>query len=104
MALFRLLLSTAQFERNRVDYHSVHCWHIARSRQCTCEDASLRSIYLDNYQAFFRYSTIIRHTKSQLLSDEQDGVARDSLAALEFFLSLSETSLRATELSSFILV
>jgi len=102
VALFRLAVSSADFEYGVYSYHSVQCWHIPGSPECTCIDTLMRNIDLNSYQFGLRGSTLPQHAKSRLLPDKQDNVARDSLIVLKFFLSLSETSPRAAELSSFI--
>ena len=103
-ALFRLALSTADFFHSFPSLHSVHCWQFSRSPQCTCEGTYIRNLPLGNYQDALYDSILIRHGKSQLLPDWQGDIPHDSLVVLKFILSLSETSQRATELSSFILV
>jgi len=102
VALFRLAVSSNAFGLYSSSYHSVQCWHISRSPKCTCIDAYIHNIKLDNYQSNLRNSTLIQHAKSQLLPDDQGDIAQDSLVVLKFFLSLSETSPLAIELSSFI--
>ena len=100
-ALFRLAISTAEFKGFN-SHHSVECWHISRSPQCTCLDAYMCHIPLVTYQGVLNDSTLFKDARSRLAEDTTAGVAKDSLFVLQFFLSLSKTSQRATDLSYFI--
>jgi len=102
VALFRLAFSSTNIKNNFLSNHSVQCWHISRSVQCTCLDALMRYFSLEVYQEDLRNSALFQHANSRPLPDIQGDIARDSLVVLKFFLSLSETSPRAAELSSFI--
>jgi len=103
-ALFRLVTSTAEFMdgRNFFNYHSVDCWHISRTPQCTCLDAYMRHIPFPDYQGVLAHSTLFQDARSRLVENTDGSVAKDSLHVLQFFLSLSKTSERATDLSYFI--
>ena len=103
-AIFRLAISNADFEdvMNVVTFHSVECWHVTRSPQCTCIDTWMPPVTLDHCRKLFLESTLLQHARSQLVESRGDDVAKDSLYVLKFFLSLSKTSLRATELYPFI--
>ena len=103
-ALFRLAISTTNNDVNpfAISYHSVECWHVARSPQCTCIDTCLPHVTLDDCRKLFQESTIFQHARSRLVENRVDDVAKDALCVLKFFLSLSKTSLHATELSPFI--
>ena len=99
--MFRLATSTAEF-RGCYSYHSVECWHISRSPQCTCVDAFMRHIPLVTYQKVLADSTLFQDARSRLVENTDGGVEKDSFYALQFFLSLPKPSQQATELSSFI--
>jgi len=105
-AVLRLAISTAEF-RGEADHswcsrHSVDCWHISRIPQCTCLDAFMRNIPLRYYQKVLADSTLFQEARSHLVESIRAVVAKDFLDVLEFFLSLSKTSQRATEISPFI--
>jgi len=99
--MFRLATSTAGFG-GFDSYHSVECWHIFRSPQCTCIDAYMRHIPLSIYQKVLADSTLFQDARSRLVENTDASVAKDYLYVLQFFLSLSKTSQRATELLPFI--
>jgi len=103
-AVFRLATSTAKFRNDtRVfGYHSVECWHISRTLQCTCIDAYTRRTALFAYQKVLADSTLFQDGRSQLMENKDAGVVKDSLCVLQFFLSLSKTSQRAAEISPFV--
>ena len=102
IALFRLSLSLVNFPFRDISRHSVQCWLVVRSAQCTCLDAWVRNIPIGGYQTILCQSTLLQRSKSRMLPDGQGDVAKDSLSVLQFILSLSETSQRAIQLSSFI--
>jgi len=103
-AMFRLATSTAEFRSGTrlISYHSVDCWHISRSPQCTCVDAYMRHVFFSTYQKVLADSTLFQDARSRLVENTDGGVQKDSLYVLQFFLSLSKTSQRTNELSLFI--
>ena len=101
-ALFRLVISTTSAVTNAFSYHAVECWHVSRFPQCTCIDTWIRHVTPDECRGLFQESTLIQHARSRLVETRGDDVAKDSLCVLKFFLSLSRTSVRATELLPFI--
>ena len=63
----------------------------------------MRHVALYDIQKVFGDSTLFQHcARSRLVENTSDDIAKDSLYALQFFLSLSETSQQAIELSPFI--
>jgi len=100
-AMFRLATSTVEFGGFN-SYHSVDCWHIFCSPQCTCVDAFMRHLDFSTYQKVLADSTLFQDARSRLVENTDAAVEKDSLYVLQFFLSLSKTSQRATELSPFI--
>ena len=100
-ALFGMSISFAEL-RHPFNYHSVHCWHFARSLECLCLHAYLHNY--SNYQYALDSSTLVQQAKSRLVANGKDNAAQNSFAVLKFFISLSERGQRATELSSFIFV
>jgi len=105
-AVFRLALSITKF-RDAEDYswssrHSVDCWHISRTPQCTCMDAYMHNFTFDHYQDALADSTLFQDARGQLGENTDASITKDSLYVLQSLLSLSKTSQRATELSPFI--
>ena len=98
--MFRLAISTTSDVEGAFSYHTVECWHLARSPQCTCIEACLPHVLLDDCRKLFREAALIEHAR--LVKERGADVAKDSLCVLKFFLSLSKTSLRATELLPFL--
>ena len=101
-ALFRLAISTAKFgdDTDILCYHRVDCWHVAYSLQCTCVEASMRNLGLLAYQDVLANSALFQRARSQLETNQQVNIAKDSLYSLECVLSLSGQ--RASELLPFI--
>ena len=103
IALFRLSSADLELADAYFHGHSVDCWHIARSAQCTCVDASMRNISLFHYGTSLGRSTLFQDASdSRLVEDRRVDVPKDSLYVLQVFLSLSGTSQLATEISPFI--
>lgn len=99
--LFRLAFSTLDTSKISFSCHSVQCWHIVRSPECTCVHEYLRYSSFAQYQDCFRNSIFAQHVNSQLVESKQD-VAQNCLKLLQFFISLAETGHRATDLSPFL--
>ena len=104
-AVFRLAISAKLRDDSKnpeSSWHSVDCWHISRHPQCTCLDEYVRYIAFYNYRAALANSALFQDAKSQLVENTDAVDAKDFLYVLRFFLSLSKTSRRATELSAFV--
>lgn len=98
-ALFRLSISAAKWRVPIDSCHSVHCWHVSRSPECICVHAHLRHLSLDQYEKELAASALVQHFSTR---NRKDTFSQDCFEVLKFFISLSETSQLATELSPFI--